>query len=71
MKSLATGKYHGCPARRSQRLRRRRAVLGIMLVLAIAVVCYGEAWVLTEAPPADLSFTAASVAAHVLVTPLN
>jgi uncharacterized membrane protein AbrB (regulator of aidB expression) len=71
MKPPASGKYHGCPARRTLRQRRRRAVLGIMVILAIAVVCYGEAWVLTEAPPTDLSFTAASVAARVLVTPLN
>ena len=71
MKSSASGKYHGCPVRRTLRQRRRRAVLGIMMVLAAVIVCYGEAWVLTEAPPADVSFTAASVAARVLVTPLN
>jgi hypothetical protein len=71
MKPSAPGKYHGCPARRTLRQRRRRAVLGIMVVLAIAVVCYGQAWVLTDAPTGDLSFTAANVAARVLVSPLN
>ena len=71
MKPSAPGTFHGCPVRRTLRQRRRRAVLGIMGVLAAAVVCYGEAWVLTEAPPADLGFTVANVAARVLVTPLN
>lgn len=71
MRPSVPGQYHGCPARRSLRQRRRRAVLGIMLILAVVVVCYGQAWVLTDAPPADLSFTAANVAARVLVSPLN
>ena len=71
MKDWRSSQLHGCPKRRSMRERRRRAVLGIMLVLAVAVVCYGEAWVLTAAAPADLGFTAANVAAQVLVSPLN
>ncbi|MBS0321170.1 MAG: hypothetical protein JSR18_11555 [Proteobacteria bacterium] len=62
---------HGCPARRAARRRRRNGVLAVMAVLALAVMAYGQRWMLVEAPPSDPGYTAASAAASALVSFIN
>ncbi len=62
---------HGCPVRRETRKRRRNGVLAVMIVLALAVMAYGQRWMLVEAPASDPGYTAASAAASALVSFIN
>ncbi len=52
-------------------LAARKVTLPVALTIAALVVGYGEHWALTEAPTADLSYTAASTAAQAFVGYLN